>query len=189
MKPRNVVEMLHHGTRDVGFAGTDLIAELDANDVVPYFDLELDPVRVVAACPQHMLVDGKLPKMHLRIATEYVGLTERWIRENQLDAEVIRTYGSTEVFPPEDADIIVDNTATGSTLRANKLEIVDVLATSSTHVAVNKEVLNNPVKRAELDKLGNFLACVACVCCALHSFQRLGWVGLAVMTQHLTPLV
>ena len=46
MKPRNVVEMLHHGTRDIGFVGTDLVAELNATNVIPYFDTGLDPVQL-----------------------------------------------------------------------------------------------------------------------------------------------
>ena len=62
--------MLHD--RDIAFAGTDLLEELHADNVVPYFNTGLDPVRVVVAAPENLLVDGKLPRRHLRIATEYV---------------------------------------------------------------------------------------------------------------------
>lgn len=48
---------------------------------------------MVAAAPEHMLIDGKLPRKHLRIATEYVELTKKWIAENNIDAEIYRTYG------------------------------------------------------------------------------------------------
>jgi len=153
LKPRNVVEMIHHGTRDIGFAGIDLLKELGADDVVPYFDTGLDPVRVVVAAPEKLLVNGKLPKRHLRLATEYVSLAEQWVKENEVDAEIYRTFGSTEVFPPDDAEVIVDNTATGSTLQANQLSIVDVITNSSTFLCANRNALEDPYKRAALDEL------------------------------------
>ena len=117
LKPQTIVEMLHAGTRDAGFAGADWVGELGA-DLVEVFDTGLDTVRVVAAAPLELLEDGKLPSRPLIIASEYVGLTRAWIADRGLDARVIRSYGATEVFPPEDADAIVDNTATGATLRA-----------------------------------------------------------------------
>ena len=55
------------------------------------------------------------------VATEYERLTRAWIARRGLDATLVRSYGATEVFPPEDADCIVDNTATGATLQANGL--------------------------------------------------------------------
>jgi phosphoribosyl-ATP pyrophosphohydrolase/phosphoribosyl-AMP cyclohydrolase/histidinol dehydrogenase len=153
LKPRNVVEMLHHGTRDVGFAGMDLIRELGADDVVPYFDTGLDPVRVVVAAPEKLLVEGRLPVgRRMRLATEYVSLAERWVKENGVDAEIYKTFGSTEVFPPDDAEIIVDNTATGTTLRANQLAIVDEITKSSTYLCINRTALEDPRKHAALDE-------------------------------------
>ncbi len=56
----------------------------------------------------------------------------------------MRSYGATEVFPPEDADLIVDNTATGSTLEANDLEIVDELMESSTRLYACPRALDDP---------------------------------------------
>ena len=64
----------------------------------------------------------------LVVASEYETLAKAWIARRELDAEFVRSFGATEVFPPEDADVIADNTATGSTLRANDLEIVDTVA-------------------------------------------------------------
>ena len=68
------------------------------------------------------------------MASEYARLTGAWIERSGIDARFVRSYGATEVFPPEDADLIVDNTATGATLVANGLAIVDTLLTSSTRV-------------------------------------------------------
>src|SRR5690606_35765072 len=70
-----------------------------------------------------------------------------------LDATFVRSYGATEVFPPEDADCIVDNTATGSTLRANKLAIVDELMRSSTRMYAHPAAMEHPEKREVIDRL------------------------------------
>ena len=152
LKPQDIVEMLHLGSRDVGFAGADWVAELEA-DIVELFDTELDPVRLVAAAPNEILVDGALPKQPLRIASEYSRLTQRWIQDKGIDGTFIRCYGATEVFPPEDADCIVDNTSTGSTLKANNLNIVDTLMTSSTRLYANHKALEDKDKRPIIEHL------------------------------------
>ena len=154
LKPQNVVEMLHAGSRDVGFAGADWVAELGA-DVVQLLDTELDPVRVVVAAPAALLTsDGSLPRnRRLVFASEYVRLARGWIEQSGLDASVLRSFGATEVFPPEDADCIVDNTATGSTLRANQLDVVDEVMTSSTRLYAFPGALDDPARRDRIDAL------------------------------------
>lgn len=155
LKPQNVVEMLALGSRDVGFAGADWVAELEA-DVVELLDTGLDPVQLVAAAPAALLENGRLPRLpgrRLVVASEYERLARGWIRTNGLCAEVVRSYGATEVFPPEDADVIVDNTATGATLEANGLMIVDVLMRSSTRLYAHRAALDDPVRRRSIDDL------------------------------------
>lgn len=152
LKPQTIVEMLHAGTRDAGFAGADWVAELDA-DLVEVFDTGLDPVRVVAAAPAELLEEGRLPRRPLTIASEYVGLTRGWIQREGLDARVIRSYGATEVFPPEDADAIVDNTASGATLRANGLQICQELMVSSTRLYASRAAWRDPARRGIIDDL------------------------------------
>jgi ATP phosphoribosyltransferase len=152
LKPQNIVEMLDAGTRDVGFAGADWVEEKGA-DLVELLDTGLDPVRIVAAAPEALLEDGRLPKRHLLVASEYSVLASRWIAERGLDAKLVRTYGATEVFPPEDADFIIDNTATGSTLRANGLAIVDTVMRSSTRMVASRRAMDDPASRARLEDL------------------------------------
>src|SRR2546428_10652518 len=89
LKPQNIVEMLALGSRDVGFAGADWVAELEA-DVVELLDTGLDPVQVGAAAPKAMLVDGHLPARHLVGASEYERLAPAWIAEQGLAAEGVR---------------------------------------------------------------------------------------------------
>jgi ATP phosphoribosyltransferase len=151
LKPQAIVEMLHVGARDVGFSGADWVAEHNA-ELVELLDTRLDPVRLVAAAPRELLVDGRLPKRDgLVITSEYENLARRWIAEQGVEARFLHSYGATEVYPPEDADCIVDNTATGATLRANGLEIIDELMTSSTRLYANPAAYDDPRKRPAID--------------------------------------
>jgi ATP phosphoribosyltransferase len=159
LKPQNIVEMLILGSRDVGFAGADWVAELRA-DVVEVLDTGLDLVRVVAAAPDTLLREGRLPERHLVVASEYEQLARAWIAGRRLDAESVRSYGATEVFPPEDADVIVDNTATGATLQANGLTIIDTLMTSSTRLYASPAAWTDPAKRQRIEDLKLVLASV-----------------------------
>ncbi|MEZ4267448.1 MAG: ATP phosphoribosyltransferase [Myxococcota bacterium] len=152
LKPQNIVEMLHMGSRDLGFAGADWVDELQA-ELVEMLDTGLDPVRIVAAAPKEIVVNGRLPTTRLVVASEYDRMTRAWIERKGLNAVFVRSYGATEVFPPEDADCIVDNTATGSTLRANGLEIVDELMRSSTRLYAHPRALDIPEKRATIEHL------------------------------------
>jgi ATP phosphoribosyltransferase len=120
LKPQNIVEMLAAGTRDIGFAGADWVAEKSA-DLIELLDTGLDPVRVVVAAPQSLLVDGRLPARHLVVASEL------------------------------DADVIVDIAATGETLAANGLVVVDELMTSSTRLYASRNLMESPAKKAAVD--------------------------------------
>lgn len=150
LKPRAVIEMLGLGTRDLGFAGADWVDE-DGRDIVELLDTRLDPVRLVAAAPETILVEGEngplLPDRPLRVASEYANLTSCWMNANDIAGEFVLSYGATEVLP-DDADCIVDNTATGATLAANGLRIIDELATSSTRLYASKQAMNDDAKRA-----------------------------------------
>ena len=159
LKPQNIVEMLMLGSRDAGFAGADWVAELSA-EVVEVLDTGLDPVEVVAAAPQSLLANGGLPRRHLRVASEYQHLARAWIAARGLDASCVRSYGATEVFPPEDADVIVDNAATGSTLQANGLVVVDRLMRSSTRLYASPAAWSDGAKRRRIEDLRLVLASV-----------------------------
>ncbi|HWL50142.1 MAG TPA: ATP phosphoribosyltransferase [Acidimicrobiia bacterium] len=153
LKPQNIVEMLAVGTRDIGFAGADWVAEQQA-DLVELLDTGLDPVRIVAAAAESLLDEnGTLPQRRLVVASEYERLTRSWISGRGLDASFIRSYGATEVFPPEDADVIVDNTATGETLAANGLAVVDELMVSSTRFYASQGAVADPDKKSAIDGL------------------------------------
>lgn len=159
LKPQNIIEMLDVGSRDLGFAGADWVAELGA-DVVEVLDTGLDKVRIVAAAPREVLVGGALPKRPLVIVSELERLTRRWAEQRGQGDRFVRSYGATEVFPPEDADCIVDVTATGATLEANGLVIIEDLLRSSTRLYASKAAMAHPAKRQRIDDFALLVASV-----------------------------
>jgi len=151
LKPRAVIEMLNMGARDLGFAGEDWVREDDA-DLVELLDTGLDRVRLVAAVPERSDENELLNRENAIVASEYVNLTQRWIDARGYNARLIRSYGATEVLPPEDADCIIDNTATGATLEANNLRIIDELMVSTTRLYASKNAMENPIKREQIER-------------------------------------
>ncbi len=152
LKPQNIVEMLHVGSRDIGFAGADWVQELGA-ELVELLDTGLDPVRIVAAAPAEVAERLGRERRRWVVVSEYERLTRDWIAERGFDATFVRAFGATEAFPPDDADLIVDNTATGSTLAAHGLQIVDEVMRSSTRLYANPRALERPAVRERVDQL------------------------------------
>jgi len=153
LKPQNAIRMLAAGTRDIGFAGADWVTELGA-DLVELLDTGLNPVRLVAAVPR----GANWPPRRAVVASEYERITTAWMASQPFEGTFVRSFGATEVFPPEDADCIVDNTATGATLTANGLVIVDEVMRSSTRVYASRQAMTNPAKRSAIDDLVLLLA-------------------------------
>jgi len=159
LKPRAIVEMLDLGARDLGFAGADWVRETDA-DLVEILDTGLDTVRLVAAAPDEILSSGALPRRSIVVASEYVRIAQSWIQAKGLDASLIVSYGATEVLPPEDADCILDNTATGATLAANGLTIIDEIMVSSTRLYASRAAMQSPEKRERIERFAMLLRSV-----------------------------
>ena len=156
LKGQNIPELVALGRHDCGFCGYDWIVEREA-DVVELLDLGFDPVRIVAAVPEDLVADRangfKNLGRQLIVASEYRGLTRKYIKEQGLEAVYLQTFGATEALPPEDADMIVDNTATGTTLKQNRLTIIDDLLCSTTRFICNKKALENPIKKKMLEEM------------------------------------
>jgi ATP phosphoribosyltransferase len=151
MKPQNIGKLLELGAHDVGFTGRDWIEETSA-DVEEIMDLGFDTVRIVAAVPNE-IDDKMLLAKRVIVATEYEKIAKRYLDSKKINSIVVRTYGATEVFPPDDADMIIDNTATGRTLVENGLRIVDTIMSSSTRMFASKEALKNPEKKKKILEL------------------------------------
>ena len=151
MKPQNVGDLLELDSHDAGFTGIDWIMESGA-DVDEILDLGFDRVKIVAAVPQSL--DNEVMKTKkLVVATEYVNLAERWLDKSGYKYKILRTYGATEVFPPDDADMIIDNTSSGQTLRDNGLKIIDTILESSTRFVASHSAMSDPYKRNRIEEL------------------------------------
>jgi ATP phosphoribosyltransferase len=151
MKPQNVGELLELGSHDAGFTGIDWITESGA-DVEEVLDLGFDRVRIVAAVPAER-DEAALRQKKIVVATEYVRLAAAWLAGRGYDHRILRTYGATEVFPPDDADMIIDNTSSGQTLKDNGLRIIDTLLESSTRFVASKTALADREKRGRVEEL------------------------------------
>jgi ATP phosphoribosyltransferase len=151
MKPQNVGELLELGSHDAGFTGIDWINESGA-DVAEILDLGFDKVKIVAAVPQ-VFDEAALRSKKLVVATEYVNLAEGWLKNAGYHYRILRTYGATEVFPPDDADMIIDNTSSGQTLRDNGLKIIGTILESSTRFVASHAALADTEKRNRIEEL------------------------------------
>ena len=157
VKPQIVSNLLANGRADLGFSGKDWVYENGVQDQVEeIMDLGFDPVRIVAAIPDTVDYDALLKKP-VTIATEYQTLSAKWVQEKKIQGTLFRTWGTSEGFVQDNKDsiaqILIDNTSTGSSLRANHLKIVDTLMESSTRMYASKEAMANPAKKQKIMEL------------------------------------
>ena len=149
--------LLANNKADVGFSGKDWVYENGVEDKVEeIMDLGFDGVRIVAAVPETVNYE-ELLKKNVTIATEYQGLSKKWLEEKKINGTIFRTWGTSEGFVQDTEDsiaqILIDNTSTGSSLKANRLKIVDTLMTSSTRMYASKEAMKNPEKKQKIMEL------------------------------------
>jgi ATP phosphoribosyltransferase len=157
IRAQEMARYVEDGILDAGLTGRDWIEENEAN-VVAVADLiyakqSFGKVRWVLAVPEasgfHSVKDleGKI------IATELVSTTKRYLAANGVTAKVEFSWGATEVKPPVLADAIVEVTETGSSLRANKLKIIDTVLESNTQLIANRESWQDAGKRQKLEDI------------------------------------
>jgi len=151
LKSQNIPTLVEMGQHDIGFAGLDWIVE-SRSKVEIIKDLNFDPVKIVACIPEKW--DWEIMKKRpLIVASEYQNISSEYLKSLDHNFKLLRSYGATEVFPPEDADMIVDNTSTGTTIVENQLKIVETIMKSSTQLIANPKVLNDAGKRQDIEDL------------------------------------
>ena len=161
IRAQEMARYVEAGALDAGLTGRDWVLENEA-DVVAVADLvyakaSFGRVRWVLAVPESSPVKSVRDLEGKIIATELVGATQRYLAENGVTARVEFSWGATEAKLPELADAIVEVTETGSSLRANKLRIVETVLESSTQLIANKTAWNDPAKRRKLEDLSLLL--------------------------------
>lgn len=158
LRPQEIPTYVEDGFFDIGVTGEDWIAETGA-DVVKVAPLAYSkqtdkPVKVVLAVPSDSGITApEQIKPDSRISTELPNITKAYFERLGIPVKIFLSYGATEAKVPEIVDAIVDLTETGSTLRKNGMEIVDVVMESRTHLIANKSCYSDPVKKTAIDEL------------------------------------
>jgi ATP phosphoribosyltransferase len=161
IRAQEIARYVEDGVFDAGLTGHDWIIENEA-DVVSVCDLvyskqSMRKVKWVLAVHESSPVKSVKDLEGKRIATEVVGITKAYLKKNNVNATVEFSWGATEVKTPELVDAIVEVTETGSSLRANKLRIVDVVLESNTKLIANKASWNDPWKKEKIENMAMLL--------------------------------
>jgi ATP phosphoribosyltransferase len=161
IRAQEVSRYVEHGFFDCGLTGHDWVQE-NGSDVVDVCDLVYSKVstqksRWVLCVPEGSPVKTAADLAGKRIATELVNTTKRYFEQKGVKVEVEFSWGATEVKVPDLVDAIVDITETGSSLRANKLRIVDTLLETNTKLIANKKSWANPAKRRKIETIALLL--------------------------------
>jgi ATP phosphoribosyltransferase len=159
LKPQNIPRLIEIGAHDCGFTGHDWVVESGA-DLVEVLDTGLDPVALVAAAPEGTADRLWSLDRPIVVASEFEAISKRYLEGRGRPYLFIRTSGATEVYPPEDADLILDLVATGSTLRENRLAVVADVLRSSTRFVASRAALGDRVKAAKIDSLRTLMQAV-----------------------------
>jgi len=157
IRAQEMARYVEDGVLDAGLTGRDWVQENDAQvetvaDLI-YAKQSFGKVRWVLAVPESSPVKTVKDLQGKIIATELVAATKRYLERNGVTAKVEFSWGATEVKPPELADAIVEVTETGSSLRANKLRIIETVLESNTQLIANVTSWNDPEKRQKLEDM------------------------------------
>jgi ATP phosphoribosyltransferase len=167
IRAQEMARYVSDGVLDAGLTGQDWIAEHEAGDgrrgvLTPIADLiyakqSFGKVRWVLAAPEDSPIRSARDLEGKTVATELVRATRAYFARHGVDVHVEFSWGATEVKPPMLADAIVEVTETGSSLRANRLRILDTVMESNTQLIANHTALADPWKRTKLENLSLLL--------------------------------
>jgi ATP phosphoribosyltransferase len=161
IRAQEISRYVEHGYLDCGITGYDWIQEnnSDVYEVGEFLFSKAtrQPARWVLAVPEASAIASVKDLQGKRIATEVVNLTRRWLQQHGVEAEVEFSWGATEFKAQELVDAIVEITETGSSLRANKLRIVDTLLVSTPRLIVNHTSWKEAWKRKKIETLALLL--------------------------------
>ena len=180
LRPQEIPTLVAEGLYDVGITGKDWVGETNSDVEpildLEYGKIRLViafPDKYSYKNLDEMIADYGKKKKILRISSEYLTTTSKFLKQSKSykkyygskdplivtpwvrlgtnkSVQIHLSFGATEAKPPEDVDAIMDVTETGTTLRQNKLKIVDEVLTSTAHLIVNKKSLKDPKKREKI---------------------------------------
>lgn len=157
IRAQEIGRYIDQGFVDCGITGYDWVYEnnVQLEDLceLPYSRASTRPTRWVLVVPENSPIKTVQDLEGKRIATEGVGITERYLKEKGVTAKLEFSWGATEVKVPDLVDAIVDVTETGDSLRANKLRIVDELLTSFPHLYANPTAFSDDWKKDKMTRI------------------------------------
>ncbi len=161
IRAQEMARYVEHGALDAGMTGFDWVTE-SGLEVVTVADLiyakqSRGKVRWVLAVPEDSAVKRPEDLRGATIATELVNVTSRYFLQRGINVKVEFSWGATEVKPPTLADAIVEVTETGSSLKANRLRIIETVLESNTQIIANKNAWNDTAKRQKVENLALML--------------------------------
>ena len=161
VRAQEMARYVEHGALDAGLTGNDWVLE-NESDVqritsLTYSKQSRVPVKWVLAVPEDSPYNRPEDLAGKIIATELVEFTKRYFASKNIPVKVEFSWGATEVKPPTLADAIVEVTETGSSLRANRLRIIETLMESETQLIANKAAFADPWKRKKIENLSLML--------------------------------
>jgi ATP phosphoribosyltransferase len=167
IRAQEMARYVADGVLDCGLTGQDWIAEHQSGlaspaPLVPVADLiyskqSFGKVRWVLAAPEDSRFKTPQDLAGATIATELVRVTKTYFERLGVNVNVEFSWGATEVKPPVLADAIVEATETGSTLRANRLRIIDTVMESNTQLIANASAMSDPWKRTKIENISLLL--------------------------------
>ncbi len=161
IRAQEMARYVEEGILDAGLTGLDWIRETESNveevAELVYGKVGKNTLKWVLAVPESSEIKSVKDLEGKRIATEVVGLTRKYLEQHGINATVEFSWGATEVKPPKLADAIVEITETGSSLRANRLRVIDVVCTSNTWLIANKKSWQDDFKRQKIERLALLL--------------------------------
>jgi len=141
----DIPEYVADGAADLGITGLDQVRESGADDVAELLDLDYGNCRLVLAAPEDGDIDDAADVAGKTVATEFPTVTRAYFDERAVDPDIVEVTGATELTPHvEMADAIVDITSTGTTLRVNRLGVVDEVLQSSVRLFAREDVTGDP---------------------------------------------
>jgi len=161
IRAQEMARYVEHGVLDAGLTGLDWVIESGRQvesicDLV-YAKQSRGKVRWVLAVPEDSPFQRAEDLAGKTIATELVEVTKRYFADKTVPVQVDFSWGATEVKPPILADAIVEVTETGSSLRANRLRIIETVLESNTQVIANKQAYADGWKREKIDRIALML--------------------------------
>jgi len=161
-RAQEIARYVDDGAIDCGITGNDWVVENDADVArvceLMYAKQGMQPVRWVLAVPQGSKIKTVKGLKGKRIATELVNATKKYLRKKKVKADVEFSWGATEIKAGAGViDAIVELTETGSSLRANKLKIIDTVCTSTTQLVANKKAMKDAWKKKKIQSIAMLL--------------------------------